>query len=70
MLLQKLTLGIVPESFIFDFVLIWIKLGKIRKELWIELGLAAVVSDGKHTYAAKNKIDNFSLIATKLKFSD
>ncbi|XP_050938810.1 uncharacterized protein LOC127148657 [Cucumis melo] len=44
MLLRKWTPGIVPESFVFNSVPVWIRLGKIPMELWIEAGLAVVAS--------------------------
>ena len=44
MLLRKWTPGIVPESFVFDSVPVWIKLGRIPLELWTDAGLAVVAS--------------------------
>ena len=44
MLLQKWIPGIVPETFIFDSVPVWIKLGRIPLELWTDAGLAVVAS--------------------------
>ncbi|KAA0059841.1 reverse transcriptase [Cucumis melo var. makuwa] len=44
MLLRKWTPGIVPESFVFNSVSVWIRLGKIPMELWTEAGLAVVAS--------------------------
>ncbi|TYK23423.1 DUF4283 domain-containing protein [Cucumis melo var. makuwa] len=44
MLLRKWTPGIVPESFGFTSVPVWIKLGRIPMELWTEAGLAVVAS--------------------------
>ena len=44
MLLRKWIPGIVPETFVFDSVPIWIKLGRIPLELWADAGLAAVAS--------------------------
>ncbi|KAA0062888.1 non-LTR retroelement reverse transcriptase-like protein [Cucumis melo var. makuwa] len=44
MLLRKWTLGIVPESFVFNSVPVWIRLGRIPMELWTEAWLAIVAS--------------------------
>ena len=44
MLLRKWTPGIVPETFVFYYVPVWIKLGRIPMELWIDASLAVVVS--------------------------
>ena len=44
MLLQKWKPGIVPETFVFDFVPVWIKLGRIPLELWTDASLTAVAS--------------------------
>ncbi|TYK28312.1 uncharacterized protein E5676_scaffold600G001370 [Cucumis melo var. makuwa] len=45
MLLRKWTPSIVPESFVFTSVPVWIKLGRIPMELWTEAGLTVVASD-------------------------
>ena len=44
MLLRKWTLGIVPKSFVFYYVPIWIKLGTIPMELWTDVRLTVVAS--------------------------
>ena len=44
MLLRKWTPGIVPETFVFDSVPVWIKLGRIPLELWTDAGLVVVAS--------------------------
>ena len=44
MLLRKWTLGIVPKSFAFYYVPIWIKLGRIPMELWTDVRLTVVAS--------------------------
>lgn len=44
MLLHKWTPSIVPESFIFYNVHVWIKLGRIPMELWTDVRLAVVAS--------------------------
>ena len=36
--------GIVPETFVFDLVHVWIKLGRILLELWTDASLAIVAS--------------------------
>lgn len=36
----EMGLGIVPESFVFNFDPVWIKLGRIPVELLTKLGLA------------------------------
>lgn len=36
----EMGLGIVPESFVFNFDPVWIKLGRILVELLTKLGLA------------------------------
>ncbi|TYK26656.1 DUF4283 domain-containing protein [Cucumis melo var. makuwa] len=42
MLFRKWTPAIVPESFVFNSVPVWITLGKLPMELWTEAGLAVV----------------------------
>ena len=44
MLLRKWIPCIVPETFVFDSVFVWIKLGRIPLELWTDAGLAVVAS--------------------------
>lgn len=44
MLLRKWSPGIVPKSFIFNYVLVWITLGHIPMKLWMDEGLAVVAS--------------------------
>ncbi|KAA0037609.1 kinesin-13A-like [Cucumis melo var. makuwa] len=44
MLLRKWTPGIVPESFVFNSIPVWIKLGRIPMKLWREAELAVVAS--------------------------
>ena len=44
MLLRKWIPGIVPKTFVFDTVPVWIKLGRIALELWTDAGLAVVGS--------------------------
>lgn len=44
MLIEKWTLGIILESFGFNSVPVWIRLGKIPMELWTEAGLTIVAS--------------------------
>ena len=44
MLLRKWTPCIIPESFIFYYVPIWIKVGRIPMELWTESGLVVIAS--------------------------
>ena len=44
MLLRKWMPGIVPETFVFDIVPVWIKLGQIPVELWTDVGLVIVAS--------------------------
>ena len=42
MLLRKWIPGIVHETFTFDSVPVWIKLGRIPLELWTNVGLVVV----------------------------
>ena len=44
MLLRKWIPGIVPETFVFDTIPVWINLGRIPLELWMDVGLAVVAS--------------------------
>ena len=44
MLLRKWIPGIVPETFVFDSVPVWIKLGRIPLELWTDARLVVVAS--------------------------
>ena len=44
MLLRKWIPGIVHETFTFDSVPVWIKLGRIPLELWTDAGLVVVAS--------------------------
>ena len=44
MLLRKWIPGIVPETFNFDSIPVWIKLGRIPLELWTDASFAIVAS--------------------------
>lgn len=44
MFLCRLTLGIVPQSFIFYSIPVWVKLSHIPLELWTPRGLSVIAS--------------------------
>ncbi|TYK26644.1 hypothetical protein E5676_scaffold313G002900 [Cucumis melo var. makuwa] len=44
MLLRKWTSDIVPESFVFNSILVWIRLDRVPMELWTKSGLVFVAS--------------------------